>query len=139
MYLAPYLSYDGNAEAAFQRYAELLGGKIELLLRYGEAPDGSCDALSDAEKNKVMHIRLAAKDWVLMASDAGTHYPYQGVTGMSISLNVDSAADAERIFQGLSEGGQVTMPLQQTFWAERFGCVTDAYGVPWLINFEKAA
>lgn len=139
MYLAPYLTYDGNAETAFLRYAELLGGKIELLLRYGEAPDGSCDDLSAEAKNRVMHVRLAAKDWVLMASDAGAHYPYQGVQGISISLNVDSAADAERIFQGLAEGGKVTMPLAQTFWAERFGCVTDAYGVAWMINFEKSA
>ena len=56
---------------------------------------------------------------------------------MSISLNVDSVADAERIIQGLAEGGHITMPLQPTFWAERFGCVIDAYGVSWLINFEK--
>lgn len=137
MYLSPYLSYDGNAEQAFQRYAQLLGGKIELLLRYGEAPDGSCEGMSAADKNKIMHVRLAAKDWVLMGSDATPEYPYQGIKGMSISLNVDSAADAERIIQGLAEGGHITMPLQPTFWAERFGCVTDAYGVSWLINFEK--
>lgn len=139
MYVSPYLSYDGKAEEAFQRYAQVLGGKIELLLRYGEAPDGSCESMSPSAKNKVMHVRLAGKGWILMASDATPEYPYQGVHGISISLNVDSVADAERIIEGLSEGGHITMPLQQTFWAERFGCVTDAYGVTWLINFEKTA
>lgn len=139
MYVNPYLSYDGKAEEAFQRYAQVLGGKIELLLRYGEAPDGSCESMAPSVKDKVMHVRLVGKGWTLMASDATPEYPYQGVQGMSVSLNVDSVADAERIIEGLSDGGHITMPLQQTFWAERFGCVTDAYGVTWLINFEKTA
>lgn len=138
MQVTPYLTYDGTAEQAFQHYARVLGGKIEMLMRYGEAPAGAgCDGMSEADQRKVMHISLSGRDFMLMASDANALYPYEGVKGISVSLNLESADEAERVFAGLAEGGNVTMPLTATFWAERFGCVTDAWGVPWMINVQK--
>jgi PhnB protein len=86
-------------------------------------------------QSEIMHARLSIGDQVLMASDSPPQYQAP-MKGFSVSLNVDSIAEAERIFAAFAEGGTVGMPLQQTFWATRFGMLTDRFGTPWMINCE---
>ena len=86
---------------------------------------------------KILHARLVAGDAVLMASDAPPEH-YSKAQGFSINISVPDAAEAERLFKALSEGGNVTMPIAETFWAVRFGMFTDKFGIPWMVNCEKA-
>ena len=85
--------------------------------------------------NKIMHVRLAVGDQILMGSDSPPEY-YEETKGMSVSLNTSDTAEAERIFQALSENGTVRMALQETFWAARFGMLVDQFGIPWMVNCE---
>ena len=133
MQINPYLFFNGNCEEAFQFFEQLLGGKIEALVRHAGTPAES--HVPPEWGQKIMHARLVAQGQVLMASDAppGQQHPVQG---FSVSLQVQEPAEAERIFQALSENGKVGMPLQQTFWARRFGMLTDRFGIPWMVNCE---
>jgi PhnB protein len=135
MKIVPYLILDGKAEAAFQLYEKALGGKITALSRFGDTPGA---ASNEADQQRIMHVRLEAGDNVLMGSDTTTDRPHEGNHGMYVSLQVDSIADAERIFAQLSEGGQVIMPLAPTFWATRFAMLVDRFGVSWMVNLESA-
>lgn len=135
MKINTYLIFDGNCEEAFKRYAEVLRGNIPMLMHFGDAPDQS--QMPPGSSNLVMHVRLEVGDQVLMGSDNCPPMPYEGTKGVSVSLNVDSKVEAKRIFDALSEGGQVGMPLQQTFWAAAFGMFTDRFGVPWMVNCEQ--
>jgi len=88
--------------------------------------------------NKIMHVHLAVGDAVLMGSDAPPDR-YQAPSGFSVSIQVQEIAEAERVFQALSENGTIRMPIQETFWAHRFGMATDRFGIPWMINCMKQA
>lgn len=88
-------------------------------------------------RNKIMHARLAVGDKVLMGSDAPPER-YEGSNGFSVTLGIDDPVDAERIFHALAESGTVQMPIQETFWAVRFGMLIDRFGIPWMINCERA-
>jgi PhnB protein len=88
-------------------------------------------------RDKIMHARLIVGDKVLMGSDAPPEH-YEGTKGFSVSLGVDSMAEAERMFRALAENGTVRMPLQKTFWAEGFGMLVDRFGIPWMVNCEQA-
>lgn len=131
-----YLTFNGNCAEAFEFYAESLRGTIAMMLTHAEAPNAS--QVPAEWQNKVMHTRLEIGDQVLMGSDAPPAM-FEPPQGFSVSLAVDSAAEAERIYQALADGGTVRMPLQQTFWAERFAMLVDRFGVPWMINYEGAA
>ena len=131
MKIHAYLMFDGQCEEAFNFYAELLGGKLELM-RFGESPDAG-EVLPEFHY-RVMHVCLTAGDQVLMASDTIPQYPHEGIKGCSISLQVDNVPEAERLYEALSAGGEVQMELQATFWATRFAMLTDRFGVPWMIN-----
>jgi PhnB protein len=131
MQLSPYLSFDGQTEAAFKFYEQCLGGKIERMTPFGETP--ARDHVPAEYRDRIMHGRLVIGDQVLMASDTTPDHPYEGIKGASVAIAVD-VAEAERIFGALAEGGTVQMPLQETFWAARFGMVVDRFGVPWLIT-----
>jgi PhnB protein len=136
MQLNPYLMFNGTCEAAFKFYEKVLGGKIEAMMPHEGTP---AEEHVPAEwRKKIMHARLVVGDEVLMASDAPPEH-FQPMKGFSVSLNVDKSAEAERIFQALSEKGSITMPLQQTFWASRFGMLVDQFGTPWMINCEGSA
>ena len=136
MQLHPYLSFNGNCEAAFKFYEQCLGGKIVMLLTHGEAP--SAEHVPAAWHSKIMHARLELGDRVLMGSDSPPEY-FEETKGFSMQLGIDDPAEAERIFHALAENGKVTMPLEQTFWAFRFGMLVDQFGIPWMVNCEKAA
>jgi PhnB protein len=134
MKLNPYLHFNGNCEEAVNFYGKALGAKIGMLMRYGEAPaDNPC---SQGMEKKVMHARITIGDNVIMASDSPPEHA-QVPAGFSVSLNVDSIEEAERIYQALSEKGTVFMPLGETFWAQRFAMFKDRFGTPWMINCEK--
>jgi PhnB protein len=135
--LNPYLTFDGKCETAFKFYERVLGGKLLFMMKYG---DGPMAAQTSAEfKDRIMHARLAVGgDKLLMGSDAPPQM-YEPMKGVSVTLSVDTPADAERIFNALAENGTVRMPIQETFWALRFGMLTDQFGTPWMVNCERSA
>ncbi|HEU4854650.1 MAG TPA: VOC family protein [Nitrosospira sp.] len=133
MQLNPYLSFNGRCEEAFKFYEQCLGGKIGVILNYGSSP--MAEKTPSEWHNKIMHVRLAVGDQLLMGSDSLPEY-YEETKGMSVSLNTSDTAEAERIFQALSENGTVRMALQETFWAARFGMLVDQFGIPWMVNCE---
>ena len=134
MQLNAYLLYNGDCEAAFKFYEKCLGGKIEALLVYTGTP--SEQQVPAGWRNKILHARMTVGDAVLMASDAPPGR-YEQPKGFAVSLQVKDPAQAERFFKALSEGGKVHMPMEQTFFAARFGMLVDQFGIPWMVNCEK--
>lgn len=133
MKMNPYLLFNGNCKQAFQFYAKVLNGKIAGMTTFGEAP---AEMQTQPQwRDKVMHAWMTFGDNVLMASDAPPDHA-EPMQGISISLNVDTAEEAERIWKAFAEGAQIKMALQQTFWALRFGMLVDRFGTPWMINCE---
>lgn len=138
MKLSTYLTFDGQAREAFTFYQQVLGGTLEMMT-FAQAPEA--EQFPAEHRDRIMHVCLTLDDYRLMASDtmpgmdcgSGT---YEGIKGCSISLHPDSVAEGERLFAGLSAGGQVVMPMEKTFWAERFGMFTDRFGVSWMVNCE---
>ncbi len=135
MRINPYLVFNGDCKAAFTFYAKCLNGTLEMMMTFGESP--AREHISADCHERIMHTRLNVGDQVLMGSDTTPELPYLGIHGCSISLNIDTAAEAERVFAALAEEGKVQMPLEATFWAERFGMLVDRFGVPWMVNCEK--
>lgn len=133
MQLNPYLSFNGQCETAFKFYEQCLGGKIGVMLNYGSSP--MAEQTPPEWHDKIMHVRLTVGDQVLMGSDSMPEY-YEEAKGMSVSLNTNDPAEAERIFQAMAENGTVRMALQETFWAARFGMLVDQFGIPWMVNCE---
>ncbi len=130
MQVTPYLIFDGKCEAAFKFYEKCLGGKIAVMMRYADTP---MTDIPPETRQKIIHTTLTIGDQQLAGSDAMPGY-YKQPQGFSVTLNLGSVADAERIFQELSEDGVIQMTLQKTFWAERFGMTVDRFGTPWMIN-----
>jgi PhnB protein len=133
MQLSPYLTFNGQCEAAFKAYERCLGGKIEMMMTHGESP--MADQTPPESRDKILHASLIVGDNLLMGSDCGDEHQEQ-LKGFSVSINVKDQAEAERIYNELSENGQVRMPLQKTFWASKFAMFVDRFGVPWMINCE---
>ncbi|NBF06094.1 VOC family protein [Pseudomonas sp. Fl5BN2] len=135
MKINPYLIFNGDCKAAFTFYAQCLQGQIEMLMSFGESP--AREQIPAHCHDRVMHTRLSVGDQVIMGSDTTPDRPTQGFHGCSVSLNVSSASEAERVFAALADQGSIQMPLEATFWAERFGMLVDRFGVPWMVNCEK--
>jgi PhnB protein len=133
--LNPYLTFNGQCEAAFKFYERCLGGKITTMFTHGESP--MADKVPAEWRDKIMHSRFVVGDQVLMGSDAPPEH-YEVPKGFSVTIGLSNPAEAERIFHALAEGGSVRMPIQQTFWAVRFGMLVDRFGIPWMINCEQA-
>ena len=129
----PYLSFSGDCEAAFRFYAECLDGKLGEIFRYAGTP--LAQQVPADWQDKVMHGSLAIGEHVLMGGDVAPDH-YEKPKGFSLSLQMKSTAQAERIFDLLAKDGSVLMPLGKTFWAARFGMVVDRFGIPWMINCE---
>lgn len=130
----PYLAFDGNCAEAMRFYAKVLDGKLDLMT-FGQSP--MADQTPKDAMNRIMHARLALGDnGFLYAGDCPPQMPYQGIHGVSIAVNYDAVAQAERAFRALADGGKVTMPFGATFWAKGFGMLTDKFGCPWLVNGE---
>jgi len=134
--IVPYLNFKGNCKEAFEFYKQALRGEIVAMLPHRGTPaEGH---MAEECRDQIMHARLVAGSAVLMGSDVPSEH-FEQAQGTSVSLHVGEPAEAERIFKALAEGGSVTMPIQETFWAQRFGVFTDRFGIPWMINCEKAA
>lgn len=134
--LNPYLNFDGKTEEAFNFYKSVFGGEFEVLQRIKEMPGG--DQYPANEQNRVMHVSLPiGKSGTLMGSDT---LPSMGHTlnqgnNVHLAISPDSEQEAKRLFDGLSAGGKVVMPLEKTFWGALFGMFSDKYGVLWMVNY----
>ncbi|AWA31456.1 VOC family protein [Flavobacterium magnum] len=136
----PYLTFNGTCEAAFNLYKSVFGGEFPYIGRFGDMPpseDGK--RCTPAEADLIMHVSLMIGDTVLMGSDAPGEYGEKLVIGnnYSVSINTDSREEADRIFAGLSDGGTVMMPMENTFWGAYFGMFTDKFGIHWMVNFDE--
>jgi PhnB protein len=129
MKIETYLFFTDQCAEAMKFYEKALGGKIEAMITYGESPPGPHNPPDMAKK--IIHARLVVGDAVLMASD-GPHSEER--KGFAVAIQVDTIAEADRVFKALGEGGTVTMPLGETFFSKRFGMLTDRFGVPWMVN-----
>lgn len=131
--LNPYLTFDGTAKEAMEFYGGVLGGSLDVQT-FGESPMES----SEADKDRVMHARLDADGFTLMASDGMSDSPVQAGSNFSLSLQGSDLDTLTNAFEGLAEGGEVTMPMAEQFWGATFGMLTDRYGINWMVNVEKA-
>jgi len=130
----PYLGFNGNCAEAFKFYAEVLGGEL-LLLTYADTPMAS-DFPGELGQ-RIIHASLKNGEQLLMGGDAPPDRKCE-VQGITVNLGFADVAESERVFHALCEGGTVDMPLEKTFWAERFGMLTDRFGIPWMINCSLA-
>jgi PhnB protein len=135
MQLSPHLNFNGNCEAAFKFYETSLGAKITFITPYEGTP--AAEQVPAAWRSKILHTTLTVGDYVLTGGDAPPGL-FQKPQGFSVTLGIKDPAEAERIFHALEENGIVRMPLQETFWAIRFGMLVDQFGIPWMINCGKA-
>jgi PhnB protein len=133
MQINPYLSFNGQCEAAFKFYEQCLGGQLGPIFRYAGSP---MEHQVPADwQDKVMHGSLTVGGQEFMGGDVAPD-SYEEPKGFSLSIQIKSTDEAERIFRELEKNGKVKMPLEKTFWAARFGMVVDRFGIPWLINCE---
>ena len=128
-----YLLFDGRCEEAFRFYEKCLRGKIIAMLTHKGTP--AEEHVPAGWRDKILHARLDIGDQVLMASDSPPDR-YEKPAGFSVSLQVKTPTEAERLFNALAEKGQIRMPLEKTFWSPSFGMLVDRFGIPWMINCE---
>lgn len=136
--LNSYLNFDGNAEEAFNFYQSVFGGEfLGGVMRMGAIP--GCGNLPEEEKNRVIHIALPIGNDVLMASDIIPSMGQKLIQGNNnyISIFPDSRNEADKLFQSLSEGGKIEMPMEDQFWGDYFGSFVDKFGINWMINFSQ--
>ena len=134
MNLNPYLNFNHQCEEALTFYAKALGGKLDMLMRYGESP--MSNEVPKDRHQWVMHAQISIGSQIIMGADALPEFCKGNVAAgnVALTLNYDTAEEATRVFDALAEGGSVDMPIGPTFWAQAFGALTDKFGIPWLIN-----
>ncbi|HZL92794.1 MAG TPA: VOC family protein [Vicinamibacterales bacterium] len=130
MQLNTYLNYGGNCEQAFRFYEEHLGGKVTMLMRHGEQPSAS--SVAPEWKNAVLHARMTLGGTELFGADIPPDR-FQPMRSAYLSLSVDSVEEAERVYALLTDGGQIFMKLEETFFASRFAMLRDRFGTSWMI------
>jgi PhnB protein len=138
--LNPYLTFPGNCEQAFSFYKSIFGGEYQHLGRFNEMPASGGQELPEEIGNLIMHVSLPiGNNSVLMGSDSSEFFGQATVIGtnFSISINAESKENAQALFEGLSTGGKITMPLETTFWGSYFGMLTDKFQVQWMISFDE--
>lgn len=135
MRLNPHLQFHGQCEVAFKFYERCLGGRIAVMMRYGDSPEG--EQMQTDWREKILHTTLAVGNYLLQGADVPPQ-SYQKPQGFSVMLNIEDVTEAERVFNSLSDNGSVQMPLQETFWAKRFGLLIDQFGTPWTVNCGKS-
>jgi PhnB protein len=133
MRFIPYLDFDGQAREAFDFYAKVFNGKITMRMTMGEAP--LANELPPEARDRVMHSQLELSNTILMGADGP---PHTVSSRGCVNIDVSDPAEADRVFKALSEGGEVTMPIAETFWAHRFGMLTDRFGKGWMVNCLKS-
>ncbi|WP_130735843.1 VOC family protein [Flavobacterium sp. J27] len=136
-----YLTFNGNCEEAFTFYQSVFGGEFPYIGKFKDMPKNEeCPEVSEADAEKIMHVTLPiSKETCLMGSDTGGEWAssFQQGNNFSISINAESKAEADKLFTALSEGGQITMPMNQSFWGAYFGMFTDKFGINWMVNFDE--
>ncbi|CAN5888916.1 VOC family protein [soil metagenome] len=128
----PYLNFGGNCRQAFTRYQEIFGGELELLTMADIPMDEPVPA---DQADLVMHAALTFDGHLLMASDDPTG-SFEGVRGMHVNYTVADIGEAERVFEALADGGEITMAIGETFWSPMFGMCVDRFGTPWMVDAE---
>ncbi|MEL6958210.1 MAG: glyoxalase/bleomycin resistance/extradiol dioxygenase family protein [Pseudomonadota bacterium] len=137
MDINPYLTFDGNARAALEFYADALEGRIEAVQTFGEIPD--MPPMEDAMAARLAHGRVIFEGGTLMVSDTWAPEPGHTFSGFSIQTSWDTPDDARAAFDRLSAGGEIVMPMEKTFWAAAFGLCKDRFGVQWMCNCDNPA
>lgn len=132
--VVPYLGFNGNCAEAMRYYERALDGKLELMMSCADSPMAA--QVPKEFAHRIMHARLALPGGATLYAGDAMGQTYQGIHGVSITLNYDWAADAKKIFERLADGGKVTMAMAPAFWAKSFGMVTDRFGVHWILNGE---
>jgi PhnB protein len=133
MNVQPYLFFDGHCDEAIEFYQKTLGAKVEMIMRYKESPDPIPPGMiPPGSENKIMHSSFRIGETTVMASD-GNCRGQPNFQGFSLSLSAENAAEADRLFNALADGGEVQMPIGQTFFSPRFGMVADRFGVSWMV------
>jgi PhnB protein len=134
MQVQAYLFFDGRCEEAVDFYRKALGAEVITLMRFKDSPESPPpDMVPPGSENKIMHTSFRIGDTTLMASD-GRCQGQPSFQGFSLSLDVPSEPEADRVFAALADGGQVQIPLAKTFWSPRFGMVADRFGVSWMVG-----
>jgi PhnB protein len=134
--LNPYLSFDGQCHAALKFYERCLGGKVVYMMTYAQSP--TAGEVPPGWGSKIYHATFSLGDQTLGAADAPPG-SYRSPQGFSLNLEIDAPAEADRVFAMLADNGIVQMAVQETFWARRFGVLTDQFGTPWIIQCSKPA
>jgi PhnB protein len=132
MNIQPYLSFEGRAQEAIDFYKSALGAKVDMIMHFKDAPAEMQAQMSPSSKDKIMHAAFHIGDTQVMASD-GRCTGKASFSGISLTLNAASNAEADKLFDALASGGQVQMPMSETFFANRFGMVADKFGVGWMV------
>lgn len=133
MEFSNYLMFNGNAEEAIAFYGQALGGKVQFMQRFKDSPMPAGEGWGD----KIMHASMDVDGFTLMFSDAKEGEPAAIGDNTHLSLNFHSEEEIDRVFAAVSAGGNVTMPLQDTFWGARFGMCRDKFGINWMFNYDK--
>jgi PhnB protein len=134
MQVQSYLMFNGRTEEALEFYKKAIGAKVEMVMRFKDAPEGQC---TPGMENKVMHSSFKVGDTVLMASDGMCNGEQAEFKGVSLTLNPTTEAECERLFNALADGGKVFQPLIKTFFSPKFGVVTDKFGVNWMVLVDQ--
>ncbi len=137
----PYLTFNGNCEEAFLFYQSVFKTEIAYWGRFGDMPAEAGAPVPAEEANKIMHVCMPiSKETSLMGSDSSDAFGHATIIGnnLSISIDVESTDEADRLFNGLSAGGQVTMPMNKTFWGAYYGMFTDKFGINWMVNYDES-
>ncbi len=130
-----YLNFNGNTEEAFNFYKSVFGGEFITLQRFKDTPEA--DKMPADEQEMIMHVALPIGGNIIMGTDVPKSMPQVIFgTNSSLSIDVDSEEEANKLFNGLSDGGRVMMPLEKMFWGAMFGMVTDRFGVQWMVNYD---
>jgi PhnB protein len=135
-----YLTFNGNCEEAFLFYKSVFGGEFPYLGRFKDMPQEDGNKMDPSMGEKIMHVSLPiSKETILMGSDTGGEWAssFKQGNNFSISITASSKEEADRLFQGLSAGGNVTMPMDTTFWGDYFGMWQDKFGINWMMSFNE--
>jgi len=132
-----YLTFNGNCEEAFYFYKSVFGGEFTHIGKFKDMPENPKFPVAESDKEKIMHVSLPIGNTVLMGSDTGGEWSTGFTQGnnFSVSINTDNKDEADRLFNKLSEGGKITMPMNKTFWGSYFGMFTDQFGIQWMVSF----
>lgn len=137
-----YLTFNGQCEAAFNFYKSVFGGEFPYIGRFKDMPpsEEGAKSMTGADGERIMHVSLPiSKETMLMGSDTGGEWAsnFKQGNNFSISITAGSKEEADRLFNGLAKGGQITMPLNKTFWGDYFGMLTDQFGINWMMSWNE--